>query len=219
MDRALREFRIRGVASNLQFLENVIAHPQFRSGECITRFIDDTPELFQFQKRRDRATRLLRINNLVPLRARDRAMLVGVGLDQARIDGKAFTAESLGAERAINYRTEDFVARVKDLTAGRGVDVVIGRSRSCDISLRRCAIYLKTPPAQRDNDHDFNTVSRRHCELMIVIPRRSRGLPHLKKVRVEVLDAQRLAREALFFMVWSAPREIRQGTLAALFDA
>jgi pyruvate carboxylase len=60
MDRALREFRVRGLTTNLQFLENVIAHPQFRSGECITRFIDDTPELFQFQKRRDRATRLLK---------------------------------------------------------------------------------------------------------------------------------------------------------------
>lgn len=60
MDRALREFRIRGLSSNLQFLENVINHPVFRSGECITRFIDTTPELFKFSKRRDRATRLLR---------------------------------------------------------------------------------------------------------------------------------------------------------------
>ena len=59
MDRALREFRVRGLATNLQFLENVIAHPLFRSGECTTRFIDTTPELFQFSKRRDRATRLL----------------------------------------------------------------------------------------------------------------------------------------------------------------
>jgi pyruvate carboxylase len=60
MDRALREFRIRGVSTNLLFLENVINHPQFKSGECITRFIDSTPELFTFAKRRDRATRLLR---------------------------------------------------------------------------------------------------------------------------------------------------------------
>lgn len=59
MDRALREFRVRGLATNLLFLENVIRHPLFRSGECTTRFIDETPELFKFQKRRDRATRLL----------------------------------------------------------------------------------------------------------------------------------------------------------------
>ncbi|HZX32958.1 MAG TPA: pyruvate carboxylase [Rhodocyclaceae bacterium] len=59
MDRALREFRVRGLATNLQFLENVVGHPAFRSGECTTRFIDTTPELFRFAKRRDRATRLL----------------------------------------------------------------------------------------------------------------------------------------------------------------
>ncbi|WP_018151029.1 pyruvate carboxylase [Leeia oryzae] len=60
MDRALREFRIRGVTSNLPFLENIIFHPQFISGECTTRFIDTTPELFKFSKRRDRATKLLK---------------------------------------------------------------------------------------------------------------------------------------------------------------
>ena len=60
MDRALREFRIRGVATNLEFLENVINHPSFKDASYITRFIDETPELFTFTKRRDRATRLLR---------------------------------------------------------------------------------------------------------------------------------------------------------------
>lgn len=59
MDRALREFRVRGLNTNLQFLENVINHPLFISGECSTRFIDSTPELYKFPKRRDRATRLL----------------------------------------------------------------------------------------------------------------------------------------------------------------
>lgn len=60
MNRALREFRVRGVASNLTFLENIILHPAFKSGECTTRFIDTTPELFTFKKHRDRATRLLK---------------------------------------------------------------------------------------------------------------------------------------------------------------
>ncbi|TAK92390.1 MAG: pyruvate carboxylase [Burkholderiaceae bacterium] len=60
MDRALREFRVRGLATNLPFLEHVINHPLFKSGACTTRFIDESPELFQFTKRRDRATRLLR---------------------------------------------------------------------------------------------------------------------------------------------------------------
>ncbi len=60
MDRALREFRIRGVSTNLAFLENVIAHPLFKSGECTTRFIDNTPDLFNFKVKRDRASRMLK---------------------------------------------------------------------------------------------------------------------------------------------------------------
>ena len=60
MDRSLREFRIRGVATNLPFLENVIAHPLFKNGQCTTRFIDQTPELLKFTPRRDRATKLLK---------------------------------------------------------------------------------------------------------------------------------------------------------------
>ncbi len=60
MDRALREFRIRGVATNLQFLENLINHPAFAAGELTTRFIETTPELLAFTARRDRASKLLR---------------------------------------------------------------------------------------------------------------------------------------------------------------
>jgi pyruvate carboxylase len=59
MDRALREFRIRGVATNLTFLESVITHPKFVGCAYTTRFIDETPELFARHERRDRATRIL----------------------------------------------------------------------------------------------------------------------------------------------------------------
>ena len=59
MDRALREFRIRGVKTNIPFLENVIHNPTFRAGEATTTLIDTTPDLFKFKARRDRATKLL----------------------------------------------------------------------------------------------------------------------------------------------------------------
>ncbi len=59
MDRALREFRIRGVKTNIPFVENVILHPEFQAGDCTTTFIDNTPELFAFKPRQDRATKLL----------------------------------------------------------------------------------------------------------------------------------------------------------------
>ena len=58
--RSLREFRIRGVKTNLAFLENVLLHPTFAAGKAHTTFIDETPELVQYQPRRDRATRILR---------------------------------------------------------------------------------------------------------------------------------------------------------------
>ncbi len=59
MDRCLHEFRIRGVKTNIPFLISLVNHPTFLDGQCTTRFIDETPELFKFVRRRDRATRLL----------------------------------------------------------------------------------------------------------------------------------------------------------------
>ncbi len=59
MDRALREFRIRGVSTNIAFVENLLKHPTFLSNKYTTKFIDTTPELFSFKKRRDRATKIL----------------------------------------------------------------------------------------------------------------------------------------------------------------
>src|SRR5690349_12498549 len=59
MDRALREFRVRGVKTNIPFLENVVNNPQFQTGDVTTSFLDEHPELLRFTPRRDRATRLL----------------------------------------------------------------------------------------------------------------------------------------------------------------
>lgn len=59
MDRALREFRVRGVSTNISFVENLLKHPTFLSNEYTTTFIDQTPDLFDFKKRRDRGTKVL----------------------------------------------------------------------------------------------------------------------------------------------------------------
>ena len=58
MERCLQEFRIRGVKTNLPFLINLVTHPQFLAGGYTTRFLDETPELFQFTTPRDRATKI-----------------------------------------------------------------------------------------------------------------------------------------------------------------
>ncbi|MEG2254821.1 MAG: ATP-grasp domain-containing protein, partial [Vagococcus sp.] len=60
MQRALKEFRIRGVKTNIPFLNNVISHPTFKSGMAITTFIDETPELFEFPRVRDRGNKTMK---------------------------------------------------------------------------------------------------------------------------------------------------------------
>jgi pyruvate carboxylase len=59
MERCLQEFRIRGVKTNIPFLINLVTHPDFLAGRLSTHFIDETPSLFQFPHRQDRATKLL----------------------------------------------------------------------------------------------------------------------------------------------------------------
>ena len=60
MLRALREFRVRGVVTNLRFLEQLLMHPDFTAARYCTTFIDTTPELFDFEHRQDYGTPLLR---------------------------------------------------------------------------------------------------------------------------------------------------------------
>jgi pyruvate carboxylase len=59
MDRALREFRIRGVKTNIPFLLNIVDHPTFREGGATVNFIQDHPELFNLKSQLDRATKLV----------------------------------------------------------------------------------------------------------------------------------------------------------------
>ena len=59
MERALAEFRIRGVKNNIPFLQNVISHPEFRAGRQRVSFIEKHPELMQLKITRNRGTRIL----------------------------------------------------------------------------------------------------------------------------------------------------------------
>jgi pyruvate carboxylase len=59
MNRALKEFRVRGVKTNIGFLENVINHEPFRKGQCDTSYLDNNPELFNIPEKKDRANKLL----------------------------------------------------------------------------------------------------------------------------------------------------------------
>lgn len=60
MTRCLKEFRIRGVKTNIMFMQNVIQHPDFQSGDAKTTFIDNTPALFEFPRLRDRGNKTMK---------------------------------------------------------------------------------------------------------------------------------------------------------------
>ena len=64
--RAITEAHIRGVKNNTAFLCKIMDHPVFRAGKCHTKFIDETPELFNFEDPKDRATKVLKyIGNII----------------------------------------------------------------------------------------------------------------------------------------------------------
>lgn len=111
MHRALWEFRIRGVVTNLRFLDQVISHPSFANGDYTTKFIDTTPELFQFPRKRDRATRMLNylaetiVNGNVETKSRAKpaqltlARLPKVPLKNPPVPGSKQKLDELGPEK------------------------------------------------------------------------------------------------------------------------
>ncbi|WP_245334736.1 pyruvate carboxylase [Bradyrhizobium mercantei] len=127
MARALTEYRIRGVATNLPFLHNVITHPQFRNNSYTTRFIDETPALFDFSQRQDRATKLLKwiadvtVNGHPDTRGRARPAAGTLGpeppeFDTAPVDGTRQIFERLGPKGFANWMKEQARVLVTDTT-------------------------------------------------------------------------------------------------------
>ena len=64
--RAINEIHVRGVKTNIAFVTNILKNPVFIAGGCHTKFIDETPELFELDEGQDRATKMLKyIGNIV----------------------------------------------------------------------------------------------------------------------------------------------------------
>ncbi|HKT74381.1 MAG TPA: pyruvate carboxylase [Steroidobacteraceae bacterium] len=128
MHRALWEFRIRGVVTNLRFLDQVIMHPRFAQGEYTTRFIDDTPELFRWPRKRDRATRILTfvgetiVNGHPETRNRPRPAsfaaprLPSVGLPTSAPPGSKQKLDELGPERFAQWMLDQPRVLLTDTT-------------------------------------------------------------------------------------------------------
>jgi pyruvate carboxylase len=145
MDRALREYRIRGVATNLAFLEALLNHPDFVSNQYTTRFIDNTPALFQVKKRRDRATKLLRyiadvtVNGHPETRGKKRPPATArvpeaPRFGNARVDGTKQLLDQLGPKGFADWMLAEKRALVTDTTMRDAHQSLLAtRMRSYDI--------------------------------------------------------------------------------------
>ncbi|MGC8229944.1 pyruvate carboxylase [Pseudobacillus badius] len=112
MLRNLREFRIRGIKTNIPFLENVMQHEKFLTGNYDTSFIDTTPELFLFPERKDRGTKMLNyignvtINGFPGIEKKKKPLFDRPFLPEAQ----ASEAVSSGAKQILEERGAEGVA-------------------------------------------------------------------------------------------------------------
>lgn len=130
LHRALREFRIRGVKTNIDFLLNVISHPDFQAGRMTVKFIDNHPELFQMPRRLDRGTKTLRYlakvavngNEMVkkdriePNRVFREAVVPDFPRGDAYPEGSRDRLKSLGREKFVDWLRNEKAIQYTDTT-------------------------------------------------------------------------------------------------------
>ncbi|MDA1475678.1 pyruvate carboxylase [Bacillus changyiensis] len=114
MVRNLREFRVRGIKTNIPFLENVAKHEKFLTGQYDTSFIDSTPELFVFPKQRDRGTKMLTyignvtVNGFPGIQQKkkpefDRPPIIKTDIDQPIANGTKQILDERGADGLVKW--------------------------------------------------------------------------------------------------------------------
>ncbi len=128
LHRALSEFRIRGVKSNIPFLDNVIKHPVFRSGKVTTTFIEENPALFRFSQRADRATKMLQFvgdiivngNPTVPPKSKPKTLRIAplppYNPDTPPQKGTRDLLKELGAEKFAQWTRQQKRLLITDTT-------------------------------------------------------------------------------------------------------
>ncbi|TVQ56545.1 MAG: pyruvate carboxylase [Rhodobacteraceae bacterium] len=161
--RALREFRIRGVATNLAFVENLLQHPDFRDATYTTKFIDTTPELFNFRQRRDRATKILRYIADVTVNGHPETA------------GRARPPAAARAPRPPAHRFETPPPGAKDLLNAKGPKAV------ADWMLAEKRL-LMTDTTMRDGHQSLLATRMRSIDMVNVAPAYARNLSELFSV-------------------------------------
>ena len=160
MDRALREFRVRGVSTNIAFVENLLKHPTFLNNQYHTKFIDETPELFQFKKRRDRATKVLTYIADITVNG------------HPEVAGRPKPAEDLKPARPPKVREDHPPYGTKNLLDEKGPQAV------ADWMLAQKGVLI-TDTTMRDGHQSLLATRMRSIDMIHVAPSYAANLPQL----------------------------------------
>ncbi|TCP62379.1 pyruvate carboxylase [Rhodovulum bhavnagarense] len=190
MDRALREFRIRGVSTNIAFVENLLKHPTFLKNEYHTKFIDQTPELFQFAKRRDRATRLLTYIADVTVNG------------HPETEGRTRPPADLKTPRPPETRRESFVPGTRQILDEFGPQAVADW-------LADQKQLLLTDTTMRDGHQSLLATRMRSIDMIRVAPAYAHNLPQLFSVECWGGATFDVAYRFLQECPWQRLRDIR----------
>ena len=162
MDRALREFRVRGVSTNIAFVENLLKHPTFLNNQYTTKFIDETPDLFKFKKRRDRATKILTYIADITVNG------------HPETEGRPLPAEDLKAPKAPAPRAEPAYG-TRNLLEEKGPQAV------ADWMAAQKQLLL-TDTTMRDGHQSLLATRMRSIDMIKVAPTYAANLPQLFSV-------------------------------------
>ncbi|WP_132696421.1 pyruvate carboxylase [Rhodovulum steppense] len=190
MDRALREFRIRGVSTNIAFVENLLKHPTFLNNEYHTKFIDQTPELFQFEKRRDRATRLLTFVADVTVNG------------NPETEGRPRPPADIRTPRPPENRHESFLPGTRQILDEQGPQAV------ADWMAAQKRLLL-TDTTMRDGHQSLLATRMRSIDMVRVAPAYAHNLPQLFSVECWGGATFDVAYRFLQECPWQRLRDIR----------
>ncbi|MGR3482735.1 pyruvate carboxylase [Salipiger marinus] len=190
MDRALREFRIRGVSTNIEFVINLLKHPVFLTNQYTTKFIDTTPELFDFKKRRDRGTKVLTYIADITVNG------------HPEVAGRARPAADLKPARPPESRTETLLPGTRTLLEREGPQAV------ADWMLAQQKLLI-TDTTMRDGHQSLLATRMRSIDMIKVAPAYAANLPQLFSVECWGGATFDVAYRFLQECPWQRLRDIR----------
>ncbi|SDY44896.1 pyruvate carboxylase [Citreimonas salinaria] len=191
MDRALREFRIRGVTTNIEFVINLLRHETFRTNQYSTRFIDTTPELFTFAKRRDRGTKVLTYIADITVNG------------HPEVEGRPRPAADLKPPRMPDLRAESPAPGTRTLLEDKGPQAV------ADWMAAQKQLLI-TDTTMRDGHQSLLATRMRSIDMIRATPAYAHNLPQLFSVECWGGATFDVAYRFLQECPWQRLRDIRE---------